>query len=197
MRLALQEIERGLLRARPERFARERSRQKVVGYGTAAGVLLLGAIVGTASLPAFWAHFSGMAQAGYDPVRPLRGAGMAFVGVVIGLVFLWLFGLLFAHAAIFRAWNWVELPSGHRIRTGRTARFDDAAEFDRWLDVLQSGRFTSFPDVAGRAGSGKVVLQTVENREGDRVFVWLEAVDDRHASFEFEGTDGRALMLAS
>ena len=108
MRMALQEIERGLLHSQPERFARERSRRKALGYRIAAGVLLLAAIAGTASLPAFWAHFSGMVQTGYDPVRPFRGAGMGFAGVVMGLVFLWLFGLLFAHAAVFRAHDWVE-----------------------------------------------------------------------------------------
>ena len=192
--MALQEIERGLLRAQPERFAQERSRQKLVGYGIAAGVLLLAAIIGTASLPAFWAHFSGMAQAGYDPVRPFRGAGMGFVGVVIALVFLWLFGLLFAHAAIFRARNWVERASGHRIRTGRTARFGDVGAYDRWFAQIQSGGLASFPDAAGGAGAGKAILQTVEDREGGRVFVWLEAADGRHASFEFEGAPARALM---
>lgn len=196
MRMALQEIERGLLHSQPERFARERSRRKALGYRIAAGVLLLAAIAGTASLPAFWAHVSGMAQTGYDPVRPFRGAGMGFAGVVIGLVFLWLFGLLFAHAPVFRAHDWVERASGHRIRFGRTARFDDVAEYDRWLAVLQSGRLAAFPDAVSRTGSGKVVLQTIEDPEGERVLVWLEAADGRHASFEFAGASAQVLMLA-
>ncbi len=194
--MALREAERGYLEAHPERYARRRSRPKLIGYGIGAAVLLIPAIAGTVAIPTLWEHFSALTQSGYESVRPNRGPGMAFVGVIIALALLWLFGLLLAHAALFRAKDWIDTATGHRVRIGRTARFGDLGAYDRWLVELQSGRFTIFPEAPDRAGTGRVVLQTIEDRDAGTVVVWLEASDGRSVAVPLEAAAARPLLTA-
>ncbi|WP_156761686.1 hypothetical protein [Microbacterium karelineae] len=183
----VQEIERAYLRAQPDRFIRVASRRKRTGFLIAAGVFLVVALGVAVGAPAMWAHFSGQAQAGYESVRPFRGSGMAFFGIMIVGAMCLILGVICAWLAATKAADWIDSRTGNRLRTGRVARFPDAAAFERIAREMYAGTLAEIPEIRDQAGSGKMILQTMEDREAQRVHVWLESSDGRTASAELHG----------
>ncbi|WP_105565737.1 hypothetical protein [Microbacterium halophytorum] len=183
----MQEIERAYLQAQPQRFRQVADPKRRRGFAIAAAIFLIAALAIALSAPALWEHFSNLPEA-RNLRRPwLNGSGGALFGIVLIGAFCLFFGLFCTWFAVAKSTSWVDSQTGSRLHNGRVARFSDHSAFDRYAAQLRDGTLPEIPEISGQVGSGKMILQSMEDREAHRVHIWLETKDGRTAHAELDG----------
>lgn len=185
-RMALQEIDRGYFEAQPHRFERVPNARKRAGWLIAAAPFLLIGIGIAVASPWIWAHFAEQIAAGVEGWRIGRGPGAAFFGVMLVGALGLILGGIFAYTGLFDAKSWRDRTTGGTLTTGRVERYPKADRFDELAHQIYSGTL-SLPLPKGDAARGKMILQTMEDRDHGLVHVWLEAADGRTAQAVWEG----------
>lgn len=191
-RMALQEIDRGYFEAQPHRFERVPNARKRAGWLIAAAPFLLIGIGIAVASPWIWAHFEAQIAAGVDNIRIGRGPGAAFVGVMLAGALGLIIGGIFAYTGIFDAKSWRDRTTGAILTNGLVERYPTADRFDELAHQVFSRTLTA-PLPKGDATRGKMILQTMEDREHGIVHVWLEAADGRTAQAAWDGDAARRI----
>ncbi|WP_221584815.1 hypothetical protein [Microbacterium sp. G2-8] len=181
-------MERAYLQTQPQRFHQAADPRKRRGFAIAAGIFLIATLAIAVSAPALWEHFSTLPEA-RNVRRPwLNGTGGGFFGIMLIGAFCLFFALFCTWFAVVKSKSWIDTQTGSRLRSGRVARFPDDSAFEHYAAQLSDGTLREIPEISGQVGSGKMILQSMEDREARRVHVWLETAGGRSAHAEFDST---------